>query len=144
MRAIGRILGIDYGRSRVGLALSDPSGTIAQPFTVLDRRSDEALFEGLSRIVAEHEVTHVVLGLPVRLDGTEGAASQEVRTFAETLRERLDVPVDLWDERLTTARAEREMLQADLSRAKRKKRRDKVAAQILLQSYLDAHRSDDS
>ena len=126
----------------MGVALSDPSGIIAQPLAVLDRRSDDPFFEELSRIVAEREVTHLVLGLPVKLDGTEGPAAREVRKFAEVLHERLDVPVALWDERLSTVQAERAMLQADLSRAKRKKRRDKVAAQILLQSYLDAHPSD--
>ena len=92
--------------------------------------------------MAEYGVTHIVLGLPLKLDGTEGQAALEVRTFAEKLRGALSTPVELWDERLSTAQAERAMLDADMSRANRKQRRDKVAAQIFLQSYLDAHRSD--
>ncbi|KPJ55860.1 MAG: hypothetical protein AMS16_03505 [Planctomycetes bacterium DG_58] len=133
-------MGIDYGRVRVGLALSDPLGITAQPLAVLESKSPEVLLTDLGRIVSEREVTHVVLGLPLKLDGTEGSAASEARTFAEELRRRLDVPVELWDERLSTVQAERAMLDADMSRTQRKKRRDKVAAQILLQSYLDAHR----
>jgi len=124
----------------VGLALSDPLGITAQPLAVLESKSPEVLLTDLGRIVSEREVTHVVLGLPLKLDGTEGSAASEARTFAEELRRRLDVPVELWDERLSTVQAERAMLDADMSRTQRKKRRDKVAAQILLQSYLDAHR----
>lgn len=124
----------------MGLALSDPLGITAQPLAVLESKSPEVLLTDLGRIVSEREVTHVVLGLPLKLDGTEGSAASEARTFAEELRRRLDVPVELWDERLSTVQAERAMLDADMSRTQRKKRRDKVAAQILLQSYLDAHR----
>jgi putative Holliday junction resolvase len=108
---------------------------------VLRAQPLERLIDELARVVAEREVTHVVLGLPLKMDGTEGPAAAEVRKFAEVLRERLKLPVELWDERLTTAQAERAMLDADLSRAKRKLRRDKVAAQILLQSYLDSRRN---
>ena len=124
----------------MGLALSDPLGITAQPLVVLENKSPEVLFTELARVTSEREVTHIVLGLPLKLDGTEGPAASEVRTFAEELRRRLDLPVELWDERMSTAQAERAMLDADMSRAERKKRRDKVAAQIFLQSYLDAHR----
>ena len=124
----------------MGLALSDPLGITAGPLVVLENKSPEVLFTELARVTSEREVTHIVLGLPLKLDGTEGPAASEVRTFAEELRRRLDLPVELWDERMSTAQAERAMLDADMSRAKRKKRRDKVAAQIFLQSYLDAHR----
>jgi putative Holliday junction resolvase len=124
----------------VGLALSDPSLTIARPFDVLGARRLDVLFEALARIIAEQEVDRIVLGLPLQMDGTPGLAAEEVEEFAEKLRARFALPVELWDERLTTAQAERAMLDADLSRAKRKLRRDKVAAQMILQSYLDAHR----
>ena len=124
----------------MGLALSDPSLTIARPFDVLGARRLDVLFEALARIIAEQEVDRIVLGLPLQMDGTPGLAAEEVEEFAEKLRARFALPVELWDERLTTAQAERAMLDADLSRAKRKLRRDKVAAQMILQSYLDAHR----
>jgi len=94
--------------------------------------------------MSEYGVTHIVLGLPLRLDGTEGPAAKEARSFAEKLRGNLQAPVELWDERMSTAQAERVLLEADMSRAKRKARRDKLAAQIVLQSYLDAHRSGSS
>ena len=126
----------------MGLALSDPLGVIARPLAVVERRSDDTLFAELSRVMTEYAVTHIVLGLPLKLDGTEGPAAAEVRTFAEKLRAALSAPVELWDERLSTVQAERALLDADMSRAKRKQRRDKVAAQVFLQSYLDAHRSD--
>lgn len=128
----------------MGLALSSPLGTTAHPLAVIKNTSPEALFEELSRIISGREVTHVVVGLPLKLDGTEGAAAAEVRGFAEALGEHTGLPVELWDERLSTVQAERAMLSADLSRAKRKGRRDKVAAQIFLQSYLDARRNSPS
>ena len=142
MCAIQRILGIDYGRVRVGLALSDPLGITAQPLSVVSNTSPGALLEELAHVISEREVTHIVVGLPLKLDGTEGDAASEVRKFVNGLAERFGLPVGLWDERMTTAQAERAMIDADLSRAQRKKRRDKVAAQIMLQSYLDAHRDD--
>jgi putative Holliday junction resolvase len=117
-------------------------GIIARPLSVVEHHSDDLLFAELTHVMAEYGVTHIVLGLPLKLDGTEGPAALEVRTFAEKLRGALSTPVELWDERLSTAQAERAMLDADMSRANRKQRRDKVAAQIFLQSYLDAHRSD--
>jgi putative Holliday junction resolvase len=128
----------------VGLALSDPLGITAQPLSVIENRSDDVLLGELSRVMSECGVTHIVVGLPLKLDGTEGPAAGEARTFAEKLRGAFQAPVELWDERLSTAQAERAMLEADMSRAKRKRRRDKVAAQIFLQSYLDAHRSGSS
>jgi putative Holliday junction resolvase len=125
----------------VGLALSDPLGIIARPFSVVETASPETLLAELSRVICEQEVGKVVVGLPLRMDGSEGDAAKEVKEFAGMLGERIDVPVELWDERLSTVQAERAMLSADLSRADRKKRRDKIAAQVFLQSYLDAHRN---
>jgi putative Holliday junction resolvase len=125
---------------RLGLAVSDPLGIMAHPLAVVENRDGEAAMREVARLMAEREVTKIVVGLPVRMDGTEGPSAAEARKFAEALRARFQVPVDLWDERLSTAQAERAMLDADMSRAGRKKRRDKVAAQIFLQAYLDAHR----
>jgi len=138
-----RVLGIDYGRVRIGLALSDPLRITAQPLEVVRRTGDDATFDAIARVIDEREVTHIVLGLPLQLDGEEGPAAKEVRAFAVKLGERFETPIELWDERLSTAQAERAMLDADLSRAQRKKRRDKVAAQIFLQSWLNVHRNDE-
>ncbi|HUV38455.1 MAG TPA: Holliday junction resolvase RuvX [Planctomycetota bacterium] len=137
----GRVLGIDYGRARVGLALSDGLGLTAQPLAVLRNTGVDALLDALEKVIVEREVTRLVVGLPLSLDGSEGPAAAGVRVFAAKLTGRFELPVALWDERLSTAQAERAMLDADLSRAQRKKRRDKVAAQVFLQSWLDAHRS---
>jgi putative Holliday junction resolvase len=126
---------------RVGLALSDPTGIIAQPLQVVDARNVDALFAELRAIASERQVGELVVGLPLRLDGEEGPAAAAARAFAERLGAALKLPVTLWDERLSTAGADRAMLDSDLSRAQRRKRRDKVAAQIFLQSYLDAQRS---
>ena len=137
---MNRILGIDYGRVRVGLALSDALGLTAQPLDILRNTSIDALADQIDAIITEREVTLIVVGLPLQMDGEEGQAAEEVRRFAAKLGEQLAPPIEFWDERLSTAQAERAMLDADMSRAKRKKRRDKVAAQIFLQTYLDAHR----
>jgi putative Holliday junction resolvase len=136
-----RILAIDYGDRRLGLAVSDPTGLIASGLPTIERSGpDEEVTEPLRRICQEHGVERIVVGLPVNMDGSHGPRAQVSQEFAQRLREALDIEVETWDERLTTAQAERAMLAADLSRKKRKKRRDQVAAQILLQSYLDAHR----
>jgi putative holliday junction resolvase len=126
---------------RIGLAISDGLGITAQPLAVVANRDHEAALKEMERVIADREVTHIVVGLPIQMNGTEGPAAAEVRAFAEVLTLRLKLPIEFWDERLSTAQAERAMLDADLSRASRKVRRDKVAAQIFLQSYLDAHRS---
>ena len=136
---MGRLLGIDYGERRCGIALSDPSRTIAGALTVLDARSPKALLRELTALCSEHEVTGVVIGLPLNMDGSRGPMAEAAETFAESLRRRLGISVDAWDERLTTRTAEQALIEAGTSRAKRKQLVDKVAAQVLLQAYLDAH-----
>lgn len=135
-----RALGIDVGTRRVGVALSDPTGTIAQGLTVLPRTSWDAVLAQVRALVAEHGVEHVVVGLPLRMDGSEGEAAAQARTFARRLRAGLAVPVVLQDERLSTAEAERTMVSADASRRRRRERRDAVAAALILQQYLDRRR----
>lgn len=136
-----RILAIDYGDRRLGLAISDPTGRIASGLPTIERSGPkEDVTDPLRRICQEQEVERIVVGLPVNMDGSHGPRAEISQAFARELREALDLEVETWDERLTTAQAERAMLAADLSRKKRKTRRDQVAAQILLQSYLDAHR----
>jgi putative holliday junction resolvase len=121
----------------VGVALSDPLGITAQPLLVIDRRREQ-LAARLAALVTEHEVTRVVVGLPLRLDGTEGPAALSVRELVAELEKSITVPFELWDERLTTAQAERIMISGGARRDERKARIDQIAAAIILQSYLDA------
>lgn len=136
----GRLLGLDVGHRRIGVALSDPSGLLATPLAVLEVRSAAAALEQVVRWMQQYGVVHVIVGLPLLLDGGEGEEAARARTWAERLREQVSVPVDLWDERLTTVSAERALLESGMSREKRQKRRDAVAAALLLQNYLDAQR----
>ena len=136
-----RILGIDYGSRRLGLALSDSMGITAQPLASLERASLAQDLAKLSKIAAERDVKRAVIGLPTNLDGSPGALWEEAEAFRVSLENELDLPVDGWEERLTTVEAERLLVTADLSRRKRRQVIDKVAAAMILQSYLDAHRS---
>jgi len=136
----GRVLGVDLGSVRVGLALSDPLGLTAQPLGHQPRAAG-ALLDALAALVAEHDVRTVVVGLPLRLSGEEGEEAVRARGFARRLAERIaPVPVEMWDERLTTRQATRVLLEGDVSRARRRKVVDAMAAALLLQSWLDAHR----
>jgi putative Holliday junction resolvase len=133
-----RLLGIDYGTVRVGLAVSDADRRIASPLATYSRRDpgqDAAWFRAL---IAEEEIGQIVIGLPVHLSGREGQKAMEARTFGRWLGKVSELPVVFWDERFTTVEAEGQLLAAGLTNKRRKARRDRVAAQILLQSYLDA------
>jgi putative holliday junction resolvase len=132
-----RLLGIDAGTRRVGVALSDPTGTIAQGLAVVPRRSWEQVLGAIADLARAHQVEGIVVGLPLRLDGGEGEAAAEARRFAARLREVVEVPVVLEDERLSTAEAERRMVEADVRRDDRRARRDAVAAALILQKVLD-------
>lgn len=137
-----RIMGLDVGEKRIGIAISDPMGWTAQGHSVLTRK---ILADDLNRIKAvcsEYEVEKVIIGMPRNMNGTEGPKAQEIREFAEVLKDVLQVPIDFWDERLTTRSAERVLIEADVSRQKRKNVIDKLAAVNILQGYLDrmAHR----
>ena len=133
-----RILALDYGTKRVGVAISDELEMIATPLGYLDAQPREKLLDQIAQLVAERGVGLVVVGMPRNMDGSYGPAAEQVREFVEMLEKRLSVPVKTWDERLTTAQAEKLLLQADVSRKKRKKKVDHIAAAILLQSYLDS------
>jgi putative Holliday junction resolvase len=134
-----RALGIDPGSKRIGLAVSDRSGTVASPLAVLQRsrsrRHDDA---EIARIVREEEVEVVVVGLPLNMDGSEGAAAKAAIAEARRLATVVGVPVELHDERRTTVSADRSMLDAGLNAVERRRRVDKVAAAIMLQSWLDS------
>ena len=135
-----RILALDIGERRIGVAISDPSGTIARPLQTLVRGSREEDFAALAALVAEHEVSLVVVGRPLSLDGTEGPQARRVTGYARALAAHLPVPLVLWDERYTTLTAEEILRQT----RKKKRRRhakgevDAVAAAVILQSYLDS------
>ena len=135
------VLGIDYGLVRVGIAISDPLRLTAQPVTTIKASTTDALITAIEEIVVRRGVCRVVVGLPLNMDGSEGTACEAVREFAGLLGGRLGLEVVLQDERLSTVRAERVMLEADVSRARRARARDVIAAQLILQSYLDAQRS---
>ncbi len=132
------MLGIDYGSKRIGLAVSDGLGITAQGLDTLERTDIEEDVTILAELVSRRGVEEIVVGKPLNLDGSEGPAAEEAGEFADLLRERCGVPVRLWDERLSTAQAERAMLDAGVSRRIRKKSRDRMAAQLILQSFMDA------
>lgn len=134
-----RILGLDPGQRRVGVAISDPTGTMAFPLAVADTEPRAALAEKLRHICEEKGVAKIVVGLPVRTDGTEGEAATRAREFARWAANVTARPVELWDERFTTRTAEQTLLEARVGRRQRRNAVDKLAAQVLLQHYLDTH-----
>jgi putative Holliday junction resolvase len=124
---------VDPGKKRVGLAISDPGGTIATPLKVLQRRSLEQVLGDIASLCRQEEVGAIVVGHPLNMDGSHGPAAQDAEQLALRLAEATGLRVELWDERLSSVSAERSMLDADLSRVKRKRRIDKEAAQMILQ-----------
>jgi putative Holliday junction resolvase len=133
-----RLVGVDYGQVRVGLAISDAGRLIASPLITYTRRDPEHDAAWFHTLIEREEVGALVVGLPVHLDGREGQKAAEARTFGGWLAEVTGLPVVYWDERFTTVEAESFLAAAGLTDKRRKSRRDRVAAQILLQSYLDA------
>lgn len=132
-----RILGLDVGDKTIGVAISDPLGFTAQGVTTIRRKNYTYDIEELKKICDEYGVESIVSGLPKNMNGTLGPQGEKVLEFCEKLKEALNIKIDMWDERLTTVAAHRAMLEADLSRAKRKKIVDKIAATYILQGYLD-------
>jgi len=136
-RLPGRLLGIDLGAKTIGLAVSDPGGTIASSAGVINRKGLEHDMRRIAKMIKEREISGIILGLPLHLSGGESEGSRRSHQFKKILEEKLGLPVILVDESLSTARAEEVLLEADLSRKKRKKVIDGLAAQVILQSYLD-------
>ena len=134
----GRILALDVGDRRIGLAISDPLGITAQPLQVLERASDRAAIERILEVARSYGVGEIVVGIPYRAHGELTAQGEKIARFADALARRAAVPVVRWDERHTTAMAERVLLEGDVSRAKRRQVRDKMAAVVLLQYYMEA------
>lgn len=140
---MSRILGVDLGERRIGLALSDPSGTVASPHSVIERSGDEAADRrAILEIAAASEATTIVVGLPRSLSGRSGPAARAAEAEVRALREEAPegTRIDMFDERLTTVIAQRSLVEAGVRRADRRKVVDKVAAAVMLQSFLDGRR----
>ncbi|MBU9720665.1 MULTISPECIES: Holliday junction resolvase RuvX [Bacillaceae] len=133
-----KVLGLDVGTKTIGVAVSDAFGWTAQGLETIKRgHNEEKDFERLQEIIKEHEISTIVVGLPKNMNGTIGPSGELCQEFAEKLNNITNIKVDLWDERLTTVAAERMLVSADVSRKKRKKVIDKMAAVMILQGYLD-------
>ena len=132
-----RILGLDLGQKTIGVAISDPLGFTAQGLTTIRRGSKEKDIEDLKKICDEYKVETIVIGLPKNMNGTIGPSGEIAMAFGKLLEEEFQIEIKFWDERLTTVAAHKAMLEADLSRNKRKKIVDKVASTHILQGYLD-------
>ncbi|SHK08370.1 Holliday junction resolvase RuvX [Desulforamulus aeronauticus] len=133
-----RIMGLDVGDKTIGVALSDPLGWTAQGLEVIRRENIEKDFTRLDEIIQEYQVERILVGLPKNMNATIGPQGEKVLAFVEQLKDKFALPVKTWDERLSTVAAERMLIQADVSRSKRKKVIDKMAAAVILQGYLDA------
>jgi putative Holliday junction resolvase len=138
----GRVLGVDVGTVRVGLALSDPTGTLASPLETLRRAKNHADLDRLAALVVEHEVTEVVVGEPVHLSGASGASAEDARNYAQELADRIpDVPVNLIDERLSTVTAASHLREGGIDSRKQRPVIDQAAAVVILQQFLDSRRA---
>lgn len=134
----GRVLALDVGDRRIGVALSDATCVVAQPLTTLHRKSPNADLDALAALVGEHDVATIVVGWPLRLDGRPTAQTRKVERFTAALEQRTGLTAERWDERLSTVAAERALLEGNVRRAQRKQVVDKVAATLILQGFLDA------
>jgi putative Holliday junction resolvase len=137
-RTPGRILGLDVGARRIGLAISDPLGLTAQGLTTLHRRNRRFDHSELGKVIREHAVSEIVIGNPLRMSGESGAQAEKMSAFAAQIEQEFSLPVYLWDERLTTAEAHRLLDETGIRDARRKAVIDKMAAVLILQSFLDA------
>jgi len=135
---MGRVLGVDYGDKRIGLAISDELGIVATPLGTHTRKCKGDDVNAVAAICRERGIDSVVVGHPLNMDGSSGAAVEKVDDFVQRLGAAIDLPIELWDERMSTMSAERVLIEGNMSRRKRKGVVDKLAAQIILQNYLDS------
>jgi putative holliday junction resolvase len=135
-----RVLGLDVGSRRIGLAISDPLGITAQGLDTIQRQNKRLDFEQLERVLRQYEVAEIVIGLPLRMSGAEGTQAEKMQAFAEAIRRRFQLPVHLWDERLSSAQANRLLRETDMSIKRRGAVVDQMAAVLILQSWMDARR----
>jgi putative holliday junction resolvase len=138
--AQGRLLGLDVGLRRIGMAVSDPLGLTAQGIATLTRKNNRTDLAAFDRILREYSVKEIVVGYPLRMSGEEGSQAEKVRAFADLLRDTFKIPVYLWDERLSSVEANRVLRQTDLSIEKRGKAVDQLAAVLILQSFMESRR----
>jgi putative Holliday junction resolvase len=134
----GRTLGLDVGARRIGVAVSDPLGITAQGLETLHRENKRHDFAHLERVIRDYDVAEIVVGLPLRMSGAEGTQAEKIQAFAQELRKRFGLPVHLWDERLTSAEANRLLRSTDLSIEKRGKAVDRMAAVLILQGWMES------
>jgi putative Holliday junction resolvase len=137
----GRLLGVDYGRVRVGLAISDPDRIVASPLATYTLRNEDIDAAYFRQVIANEDVVGLVVGLPLHTDGREGVMADEARAFGQWLGEMTGLPVAFADERFTSVHAESALWGAGLTHKRRKERRDRVAAQMMLQGYLETHKN---
>ncbi len=135
-----KILALDFGERRIGVAATDPLGLMAQPLTVIERESLTQDIAKIGEIVRRRGAERIVLGLPLNMDGTEGPPAKRAKRFAARLKRELGLEIELWDERLTTVEAEQMLLAAERSQAERRRRKDEVAAAVILEDYLAVKR----
>ena len=136
----GRVLALDLGKRRIGLALSDQLGITAQGLETLERTNIRSDLAQVARIISEHNVSRILIGNPLHMSGREGRQAEHARGFGARLQDATGLPVEFWDERLTTVEAQRVLRQSGISIEKRARAVDRLAAVILLESYLDSHR----
>src|SRR5215469_15881530 len=132
-----RVLGMDVGARRIGLAISDPLGITAQGLETLRRKNKRHDLAQVERVIRDYDVKEIVVGLPLRMSGAEGTQAEKIQAFAEDLRQHFKLPVHLWDERLTSVEANRLLRETELSIAKRAKAVDRLAAVLILQGWLE-------
>lgn len=137
---MSRILGIDYGTVRIGLALSDPTGTLASPLPHLENKSVSVVRGSLCELIQTHDISRIVVGLPRNMDGSYGPAAENVRKFISQIQEGLSTPIETQDERLTTAQASKQLSQMGLNHREMRKKIDSSSASLILQQYLDRKR----
>ncbi len=135
-----RSLGLDIGSKRIGVALSDPQGILASPFTIINCEEEVANIEAVANIISQNQVGQVIVGLPRSMDGSLGEQAEKVKSFTQRLSKHIEVPVAFRDERLTTVSARRLMQAVNTKKSRKKVRHDAVAAAIILQGYLDEGR----
>jgi putative Holliday junction resolvase len=136
---VSRILGIDYGTVRIGLALSDPTGTLASPLPHLENKSLPEIRTSLHQLIQTHDIAKIVVGMPRKLDGSYGPAAEKVRTFISHIQANLTVPIHTQDERLSTVQASKQLSHMGLNQKDLRKKVDSASASLILQQYLDRH-----
>jgi len=135
---LSRVMGLDVGSRRIGIAISDPLGITAQGLETLQRQNKKEDYRKLGALIEEYKVAEIVVGYPLRMSGAEGTQAEKMQAFAEELRKRFKIPVHLWDERLTSAEANRLLRESEMSIKRRGEAVDRMAAILILQSWMEA------